>query len=126
MKGRRRGFTLLEAVAAIAVVVIVSAAALTLALSSVRAEERALRLDEVSILAENAVECYRAAKDFDEFATLIEDTENGDFESDGSTVTLRRRGYTVTMDISDSGIVIKGIDEDETEFYRLEWPGSAS
>ncbi len=123
MKGRKRGFTLLEAVVAITVVVLVSAAALTLALSSVRAEERALRLDEASILAENAVECYRAAgDDVDAFAALMVASDNGDITSEGNTVTLRRRGYTVIMELG-GGIVITAEDGDGKEFYRLEWPG---
>ena len=125
MKAGRRGFTLMEAVVAIAVVVIVSFAAMTLALSSVRAEERAVRLNEVSILAENAVECYRAAgDDVEAFKKLMVDSKNGEkVTSGGNTVTLARRGYTVIMAISDGGIVITAEDEDGKEFYELKWPG---
>ena len=127
MEKGRRGFTLMEAVVAIAVVVIVSFAALTLALASVRAEERAVRLNEASILAENAVECYRAARDFEEFVALLEASGNGNVirGNGGADVTIERPGYTVEMDCGatfGTGIVIRGVDDGE-EFYKVTWPG---
>ena len=124
MKRRReRGFTLLEAVVAIAVVLLVSGAALTLALSSVRAEERALRLDEISILSENAVECYRAAgNDAVAFTALIEASGNGAVTLTGQTVTLQRRGYTVEMTLG-SSLTIVGLDAEGEPFYTLSYPG---
>lgn len=122
MKARKRGFTLMEAVVAIAVVVIVSFAAMTLALASVRAEERAVRLNEVSILAENAVECYRASQNFPEFVDLLEASGNGNVidGNGGADVTIERSGYTVEMTLG-NGILITGRDGNGNEFYTLSW-----
>ena len=67
MKKTSRGFTLLETVIALSIIVIVSAATLTLVLSSHAATRRATERQAAAGYTADLVTCYRATSDEAEF-----------------------------------------------------------
>ena len=67
----RRGFSLVEVVVALAIIVIVSGAAISLIVSHSRLEARTVQTVEAASIAENAIECFRYANDGAEFIALM-------------------------------------------------------
>ena len=59
---KRRGFTVAELVVALAVILIVSSAAITFISVQTNTEARAIATVEATNMAENAIECFRFAK----------------------------------------------------------------
>ena len=73
MKDRRRGgFSLVEVVIALTVIVVVSVTGLSIALSSVATKESAKNKSYAQNLADNVWECFKAADDVAEFLRLAE------------------------------------------------------
>ena len=68
----RRGFTVLEVVIALTVIVIVSASAFALIHSHIKLEQQSIQRIEATNIAENAIECFRFAKDEAEFKIAYE------------------------------------------------------
>ena len=58
-KRRARGFTLAEVIVALAVIIIVTASALTLVASHTRLEQKSLQTVEAAGIAENVIESFR-------------------------------------------------------------------
>ena len=67
-----RGFTVLEVVIALTVIVIVSASAFALIHSHIKLEHDSIQRIEATNIAENAIECFRFAKDEAEFKIAYE------------------------------------------------------
>lgn len=68
----RRGFTVLEVVIALTVITIVSASAFALIHSHLKLEKQSVQSIEATNIAENAIECFRFAKDEAEFKIAYE------------------------------------------------------
>ena len=66
------GFTVLEVVIALTVIVIVSASAFALIHSHIKLEHDSIQRIEATNIAENAIECFRFAKDEAEFKIAYE------------------------------------------------------
>ena len=62
-RNARRGFCVAEVIVALAVIVTVSAAALTLIFAQIRTDTEAASVFAATNMAENAVECFRFARD---------------------------------------------------------------
>lgn len=115
----RRGISLVEVIVALAVITIISTAALSLVISSARVDANSLRSTRVMIAAENSLECYRFAENEEEFAELIGKT--GDYiEADGSYV-LTESSYAITVKYEDDSLRFTAIDSDGKEIYNYEF-----
>lgn len=101
---KKRGFSLMEAIIALAIIVMIGGATLTLVLSSVKVENAtAAKMNAVNE-AQNAVECFRYASDnaanLEELlkkAGVME--ENAAFKN--GNYTVEKVGYTLTLEIED-------------------------
>lgn len=115
----RRGISLVEVIVALAVITIISTAALSLVISSARVDANSLRSTRVMIAAENALECYRFSDSEDEFVALLRKT--GDYiEADGSYV-LTESSYAITVKYEDDSLRFTAIDSDGKEIYNYEF-----
>lgn len=88
MKNKNKGgFSLVEVVVAMAIIVIVSATALTIALSSVNAKINAVNKTQAIYFADNVWECFKAAdtkKEFDELLKAIHEYYGEDSNEEDS------------------------------------------
>ena len=123
-KDKRRGFTVVELVVALAIIVIVSATAIGLINSQNTVYLRTMQTVEATNMAENAIECFRFAKgnvgefeatyekSLNETITLNDDTDNGitdyTFEKSDMKVIITINGNTLEFNATDisSGKVI--------------------
>ena len=92
MKKARRGFSLAEAVVALAVVVIITVAALTMVTSSIVATINATNKAEAQIFAQNVWECFKASENEDKFL------ENVEFAIDGTLMEQGINKYKYNAD----------------------------
>ena len=119
-KRTRGGFTLAEVVVALAVIVIVTAAAMTLISSQLSLEVQTVQTVEAANIAENAIECFRFAKKnsgattFEEVYKAVygivnfENYQNGEGENKTSfTQTLNGTTYKVIYKITDNEILVE-------------------
>lgn len=116
---RSRGFTVVELVVAMAVILIVSATAISLINTQNTVYLRTLQTVEATNMAENAIECFRYAgsenfkavyeKSLNQI-TLVDDTDNGKtdytFETNGMEVIITIEGDTITFTAHDGNKVI--------------------
>ena len=115
----RRGISLVEVVVALAVITIISAAALSLVISSARVDANSLRSTQVMMAAENALECYRFAESKEEFAALLEKT--GDYKGSDGVFVLTEKSYTITVNYTDMQLTFSATDSDGKEIYKYEF-----
>ncbi len=106
MKKTSRGFTLLETVLALTVIVIVSAATLTLVLSSNTATRRAMERQEAAGYTADLVACYRVAQNEDDFFKAAAFALGADLDAEGEgaipdTRLSARVTYTETQLIAE-------------------------
>lgn len=102
IKNIRRGFTVAEVAVALTVIVIVSAASMTLIAMQARVETRAVQTIEATNIAENAIECFMyAGADFENVFKgydLVEDEENNyTVTKEGMTVNITINGNTIKI-----------------------------
>ncbi len=116
----RRGFSLAEVVVAIAIIVIVSSASMTLIGVQARTEAKSVATVEATNIAENAIECFRYARntgtDFESVlnqcgyapSTTGEGTEADPYiiKKDGATVIIEINGDTMTVNATFAGDAI--------------------
>ena len=115
----RRGISLVEVVVALTVITIISAAALSLVISSARVDANSLRSTQVMMAAENALECYRFAESKEEFAALLEKT--GDYKGSDGVFVLTEKSYTITVNYTDTQLTFSATDSDGKEIYKYEF-----
>ena len=115
----RRGISLVEVVVALAVITIISAAALSLVISSARVDANSLRSTQVMIAAENSLECYRFAESEEEFAALLEKT--GDYKKVDGAYVLTEKAYVITVNYTDTKLTFSATDGDGEEIYSYEF-----
>ena len=115
----RRGISLVEVVVALTVITIISAAALSLVISSARVDANSLRSTQIMMAAENALECYRFAKSAEEFAALLEKT--GDYKGSDGVFVLTEKSYTITVNYTDAQLTFSAADSDGKEIYKYEF-----
>ena len=103
----RKGFTVVELVVAMAIILIVSATAIAIVNTQNTVYLRTTQTVEATNMAENAIECFRfAVNNGEDFKTVFEKTgcevtedENGNYvtESNGMTVTITIDGNTLNF-----------------------------
>ena len=117
-RNRKRGFTVVELVVALAVILIVSATAIGLVNTQNTIYLRTMQTTEATNMAENAIECFRFAGKNDEssFEALVEKT-GYDLQPetvDGATVyTVESNGMEVTITITGSTLDFLAVDGDK-------------
>ena len=128
---QKRGFTVAEIVIAMAVVVLVTATALTTVLTTRNAEERILREADAVRLAENAWECFKVTETPEDFALALSFAEEGKdapvlVENGVCTVSSTRYGYEATLTVSGNTLnVLIVADEKELVSFTYTKGGEA-
>lgn len=115
----RRGISLVEVIVALAVITIISTAALSLVISSARVDANSLRSTQVMMAAENVLECYRFAESKEEFAALLEKT--GDYKKVDGAYVLTEKAYVITVHYTNTKLTFSATDSDEKEIYKYEF-----
>ena len=118
---KRRGFTVAEVAVALAVILIVSGAAITFIGSQTRVESQAVATIEATNIAENAIECFRYAqkndKDFKGWFGHCGYTINGE-GTQAHPYTVEKNGATVTITIDGDTIEITATMGNDTEILE--------
>lgn len=119
----KKGFTVVELVVALAVILIVSATAIGLINSQNTIYLRTMQTTEATNMAENAVECFRfAVNNGEDFEAVFEKAgyELGDpTEFDGKTVyTFESNGMEVTIEINGNTLDFKAYDGEKEILSR--------
>ncbi|MBR2938101.1 MAG: type II secretion system protein [Oscillospiraceae bacterium] len=92
----RKGVSIVEVVVALVIITIISASALSMMMMSVKVERSALTAMEVENAAEDAVDCFRFAKN-DNAAFLECLQKTGEFVEEDGCFVMRGPAYTVTI-----------------------------
>ena len=117
-KGGKRGFSLAEVIVALAVIVVVSAAALSLVSSHARLERKSVETIEAAEIAESVIEVFRWWKnnggEFDEVLSEIGLAKDGDLYtyaviSEGDTI----RKYRINVIPDGDGITVNVLNAEE-------------
>ena len=114
-EGNRRGFTIVELVVALAIIVLVSGAAISLVTTQVRVDTQAIQVTEATNVAENAIECFRYA--VNNPGEGVEKTFKNAFEKTGTTLgepvdnvyTINKHGAEITIKIDENTIHVVAI-----------------
>ena len=96
----KRGFTLVETVVALALILIVSAMSLTLISSANNATQRALYNAKAQNFVADVVTVYRTAETKAQFENLVNDT------TESSIICKLAGGYTYTIQIEDKKLTV--------------------
>lgn len=85
----KRGYSLVEVVIALTVIVIVSVSALSIVLSSITTKQNAINKSYAQNFADNVWECFKAAYSEEEFITLV-----GLSKDDEVSLIINKTKYT--------------------------------
>lgn len=131
----RKGVTLAELIVALAIIMIVTLASITMMHSSIKIEVRASAIIEANKSVETIVECFEFSSDASEFETLLEsiegyditpvtedilDSENNPTGKQYTIYTLERGSYSITIkhDTSINKIEINATYSDGKDIYK--------
>lgn len=109
---KRSGFSLAETVIALAVVAVVTVAALTAVTSAISARVKTENKSEAQSFAENALECFKASEDGDEFIDNMKFLGIGEDslekQSDGKTYVYKSNKFNakITLDFNNGKFFI--------------------
>ena len=115
----RRGISLVEVIVALAVIAIISTAALSLVISSSKVDANSLRSTQVMMAAENSLECYRFAENEEKFAELLGNT--GDYKKADDSYVLTESSYAITVKYEDDSLRFTATDSDGKVIYNYEF-----
>lgn len=111
----KRGFTLVETVVALALILIVSASSLTLISSANNATQRALFNAKAQNFVSDVVTVYRTAETKAQFENIVNDTtENG-------IISKLAGGYTYTIQIVDTTLTVTVFNESGKQIAKAEY-----
>lgn len=110
----KRGFTLVETVVALALILIVSATSLTLISSANNATQRALFNAKAQNFVSDVVTVYRTAEDRQQFNDIVYATEN-------NMVSKLAGGYTYTIQIVDKTLTVTVFNESGKQIANAEY-----
>lgn len=113
----KRGFTVAEIVIAMAVVVLVTATALTTVLTTRNAERNVLQNADALRFAENAWECFKASENEQDFRTAITFAEGVTLTPEGEagnyTFLSSEYGYTASLTLSGDTLSVRIVAEEK-------------
>lgn len=107
----RKGLSLVEVMVALAVIAIISAAALSLVVSSSRLDAKSVKTAKVMMAAENALECFRYADNTEEFKNLLKN-KTGYTSQDDKLVT-NANGYVIHITVVGKELTFIAYETDE-------------
>ncbi len=121
---KKKGFSLMEAVIALTVVVIVSFAALSLVLSSATAKVNAVNKSKAQYFAYDALECFKASESISDFESNmlfaadieIKLDENGQF-----TYLSEENKFTAEITVIDNTFKIEVLDKNKKEIISFDY-----
>jgi prepilin-type N-terminal cleavage/methylation domain-containing protein len=104
----RRGFTVVELVVAITIIVIVSATAIGLINTQNKIHQQTMQTVEATNMAENAIECFRVTSGEAEFKVAYAKTFT-DKARPTDLLNFETNGMTVTITISENTLTFKAV-----------------
>lgn len=118
----RKGVSILETAIALTVITIMSAAVISLFITSIKTESKNLDALYISAHAENATECFRYADDIDELLVAMKTTDDEYTVSDGKLL-LKKSSYeiTITVDFDSGSLSFLASKPDGKELYSLNY-----
>ena len=122
----KRGFTIVEVVIAMAVVVVVSAVAITTIVATRKSEVQLLRDLDTVRFAENAFECFKGTTSEEEFIITLVDVEkdayDGSFENGSYWFRSKKYDYVAKLTLeSDQKTLSIAIDDGEGELLSFRY-----
>lgn len=104
----RKGISLTEVVVALAVISIISAAALSLVISSANIEADVVRTMNVSAAADDVLDCFRYADNNEEFEATIQKLDGYQTTGDGQYV-LNKPNYVIVIKINGNNLSFEAV-----------------
>lgn len=119
----RRGITMVEVLIALVLIAMISAATVSMILRSVDVEKKTVMAVETANCAENALTCFRFAKNEQEFFSALQKTGPYEKAEDGTCV-LNGRNFTVTVyaDYTLNSLSFRAVDEEGEKIYSYLYP----
>lgn len=117
----KRGITMMEVVIALVIITVVTAAVVTIMFVSVNIEAGTVTAIESANSAENAIECFRFAKNEEEFVEALNKTALYTSKTEGE-YTSEGYGYTVTIIYHDTYFEYYAVAADGEEIYAFTFP----
>ena len=122
---RNGGFSIMEAVIALAVIVIVTVSALSIATSSLVAKTKLINRSQAQSFAQDVWECFKVSDDKSEFDTnltfAIDKTPVYDSESNSYRYNSKRFDAKIKIDNSFSELTVTVIDKNGKEIISLNY-----
>ncbi len=125
---RNSGFSIMETVIALAIIVIVTFAALTVVMSSISARVKQVNHSEAQDFAHNVLECFKASDDISELEANIKFAEGKDvtLTSSGTdiyTYTSEKNNFTatITANFTNGNFDISVIDNKGNEIVSFDY-----
>lgn len=131
IKNSRKGVSLVELVIALAVIMIITAASISMIHSSIKIEVRAASIIEANNAAESIVEMYRFSNNFvdnekEKFESLLVKFNNGndieekekDANQDFDLYILNKGAYNIKINYYTDKIEINAFHSDDTQIYN--------
>ena len=116
---KKGGFTIMETIIAMVVVVVVSIAAGTATLASIKAGKNVARDADAIRCAENVLECFKATEGKDAFVSAVSAVEEKGYDfiarQDTTYKFKKDAGYTVDVQYSESAITVTVTADDDRE-----------
>lgn len=97
---RKKGITVAEVAVALAIISIVSAAAMGMALSSVKVEANFVAVTGAQTSAENVLDCFRFSDNADTFFLALQRLGDYEFNAAENAYILTEKNMTVTVKAS--------------------------
>lgn len=111
----RRGISMAEVVVALTVVVMVTAAAISVVIASIRYEAKYVNETTALSYCESAVECVRFADSDETLGKMLEKLDDEFQETESGIYMLEKEGFTVTVEAD--------FDNDEFEISAVKTNG---
>lgn len=113
MKNSKRGISIAEVMVALAVITIVTAATVTLMITSANAENKAADAVHIVNTAENVVACFRFAENDEEFFEAVKLLDPNFKNARKNEYILEKSCYTVTLNVDYSTGMLNFLATDE-------------
>lgn len=111
----KRGYSLVEVVIALTVIVIVSVSALSIVLSSITTKQNAINKSYAQNFADNVWECFKAAGSEGEFISLVglsKDDEVSLIDEPKYTYVSEKNKFTITITVTYPSLNVVVTDKD--------------